>query len=387
MDTVKTSAFQRVQALCAFGPRPIGSAENRAAGEYLRAELARLGYAVETQEYECPYWEPVSALLELDGRRLEMQPNIYTLDCDLTAGTAACGTLAELQAADLAGKILLVHGALAAQPITPAYVVYAQGPDPLCELIKAKNPAAVIAVESNPQNLFLFLEDWTFPIPSCRVYPETGRVLLRAAGQPVHLRLESRRMTATTANVVARQPGRGEKKLVVCAHFDTAYDTPGAFDNASGVAVLLSLAEAFAGRELGCGLELVAFSGEDSGGVDFFPYAERQGDFTTIRAAINVDGVGDWLSTTSMMSLGGEPDFETLARGMAEKRPDLVWVEPWYESDHSMFFFHGVPVIAISSKNFPPICHRAADTPDWLNPAKLDRVVDLAEELILWLSE
>jgi aminopeptidase YwaD len=387
MDAVQTNTMQHLRQLCAFGPRPVGSAENRAAGDYIRAQFERLGYTVKMQEYTCPYWEPVSALLELDGQRLDVEANPYSPDCDLTAETMRCGSLAELETAKLEGKILLVHGALAAQSIVASYFVYAQGPDPLCELIKSKNPAAVIAVESNPHNLFLFLEDWTFPIPSARVQAESGRALLRAAGHPVHLRLESRNITGTTANVVARRIVRGEQRLVVCAHFDTAFNTPGAFDNASGTAVLLALAERFSGKDLRLGLELVAFSGEDSGGTDFFPYAERCSDFENIHAAINVDGVGDWLGTHSLMAMGGEAGFEAMARQTAAQYPDLVFVDPWYESDHSSFFFRGVPVMAVSSKNFAPICHRPADTPDWIDPDKLERVVDLVEELILRLAQ
>ena len=46
-------------------------------------------------------------------------------------------------------------------------------------------------------------------------------------------------------NVIATRPGlfRPEQRVVVLAHFDTVADSPGADDNASGVALLLELAE------------------------------------------------------------------------------------------------------------------------------------------------
>jgi Zn-dependent M28 family amino/carboxypeptidase len=46
-------------------------------------------------------------------------------------------------------------------------------------------------------------------------------------------------------NVIATRPGLSnpEKRVVVLAHFDTVADTPGADDNASGVALLLELAQ------------------------------------------------------------------------------------------------------------------------------------------------
>ena len=35
--------------------------------------------------------------------------------------------------------------------------------------------------------------------------------------------------------------GEGNKKVVLCAHYDTVYNTPGAYDNSSGAAVLLEM--------------------------------------------------------------------------------------------------------------------------------------------------
>lgn len=387
---MKTSPtpFQHLQRLTDFGPRPIGAESTRAAEAYIRGVFSGCGLPVETEDYACPHWQAGSARLLLAGRDLPVTANPYSPDCGLTAEIVPCASLAELEAANLAGKILVAHGALVANPIVPEYVVYAQGPDALAEAVKAKKPAAVIAVEVNPLNPFLFLEDWTFPIPNARVLAESGRALLQNAGSPAQLQLQSTRVESSTANVVARQSGQSEKRIVVCAHYDTTFTTPGAMDNASGAAVLLALAERFRGENTRLALEWVAFSGEDSGGVDFFPYAAAHPDFENIRAAINIDAVGTWLGTTSITMLGDNAPVEAAARGLVAASPDLVWVDPWYESDHSSFFFRGVPAIAISTKGFPAeIYHRASDTADWIDPAKLERAVELVAQLICALDE
>jgi Zn-dependent M28 family amino/carboxypeptidase len=42
-------------------------------------------------------------------------------------------------------------------------------------------------------------------------------------------------------NIIAEREGRDRRVVVIGAHYDTATGTPGADDNASGVAVLLEL--------------------------------------------------------------------------------------------------------------------------------------------------
>jgi nitroreductase len=66
-------------------------------------------------------------------------------------------------------------------------------------------------------------------------------------------------------NIEVRLPGRddGAGALVIGAHYDTVRGSPGADDNASGVAVLIELARLLEGAELGRGVRLVAFVNEE----------------------------------------------------------------------------------------------------------------------------
>ena len=68
-----------------------------------------------------------------------------------------------------------------------------------------------------------------------------------------------------TGNVIARLGPAGKPLFVVGAHYDSAYDTPGADDNASGVAVVLAVAEQLAAVQdtLPYSIELVAWTNEE----------------------------------------------------------------------------------------------------------------------------
>ncbi len=62
-----------------------------------------------------------------------------------------------------------------------------------------------------------------------------------------------------------KQENKQEKPIVIGAHYDTVPGTPGADDNATGVAVLLELAAEFASRPLKYPVQLVAFDMEEYG--------------------------------------------------------------------------------------------------------------------------
>lgn len=69
----------------------------------------------------------------------------------------------------------------------------------------------------------------------------------------------------TVRNLVAELPGRERRDeiVVVGAHYDTVPGSPGANDNGSGIAALISLARAFAGEAQGRTVRFAAFVNEE----------------------------------------------------------------------------------------------------------------------------
>ena len=76
------------------------------------------------------------------------------------------------------------------------------------------------------------------------------------------LTIESERKPGYSANMVARS-AKQPSTVVICAHLDTKFDTPGALDNGSGLAVLLALAQTLDKADYPFALELVAFTNEE----------------------------------------------------------------------------------------------------------------------------
>ena len=105
---------------------------------------------------------------------------------------------------------------------------------------------------------------------------------------------------------------------MICAHYDTRIDTPGAVDNGAGVAALLTLARLLTSRQLGIGLEFVAFSAEEYGGLCDSEYVRHSGDeLGSVVAAVNIDGIGLTLGATTVAISSAELRRASRAGGRA----------------------------------------------------------------------
>jgi aminopeptidase YwaD len=180
---------------------------------------------------------------------------------------------------------------------------------------------------------------------------------------------------------------------VLLAHFDTVNSTTGAVDNASGVAVLLALAESLAVAGLpteppALSLEWLLVNGEENGGLGDAAYLrEREHTLDQILAVINVDGVGQQVGANSITVMGASQPFQDQVRALHRAYPGVIWADPWYESDHSVFLWRGVPCVPFSSVGVANTGHLPDDDVEWISPAKLGEVVSLVADVIQALQD
>ncbi len=179
------------------------------------------------------------------------------------------------------------------------------------------------------------------------------------------------RETANTRNVVMLLPGEDEQLkneyIIIGAHFDhlgmggpgsssRAPDTTGvhhgADDNASGVSLMLELAEKFAltrgshKRSIIC----ISFSGEEEGLLGSKHFTDSSGiDLSKVNAMVNLDMVGR-LNDTSMLQISGVGTAAGL-KELVNAKSDTSIVklklsdEGYGPSDHSSFYFKNIPVL------------------------------------------
>ena len=122
-------------------------------------------------------------------------------------------------------------------------------------------------------------------------------------------------------NLIAELPGRERRDeiIVVGAHYDTVAGSPGANDNGTGVAALLSLARAFAGDQQTRTIRFVAFVNEappyfqteSMGSLVYAKACRSRGE--KIVAMISMVMLGESTDAKSMISFVGNDDSQFFA--------------------------------------------------------------------------
>jgi len=120
-------------------------------------------------------------------------------------------------------------------------------------------------------------------------------------------------------NIETEIRGARPEIVVIGAHYDSVFGSPGANDNASGVAALLALARRFAGKPTGQTLRFVAFVNEEP----FFFQTEQMGSFVY---ASRCKARGDQIS--GMISLETIGYFSDAPRSQIYPSPGLSLFYP-----------------------------------------------------------
>lgn len=222
-------------------------------------------------------------------------------------------------------------------------------------------------------------------------------------------------------NIVVERPGTDPTAaaVLVGAHFDTVQGSPGADDNASGVAVALEVARQLRDRPTRRPLRVVFFDEEEQGLVGSAAYTRSPSRTEGLAAAVIVEMVGYTCKSAGCqrfppgLPAGIAPDvgefvavvgdlehLDLLAAFRRAAGPDRppVFALPVPDkgdglpdtrrSDHAPFWDHGIGAVMVTDtadlRN--PHYHRPSDTPETLDPVFLAGVaavvIDATAELL-----
>lgn len=375
------AAFAHVQHLAGtIGPRVAGTASERQAAEYLAAQFRQFGYQVDLHAFRFPYFE---------ARRVELQQlgaasrPVQAVAFFYSAPTVSGGLEADVVHAGL-GRPSDYEG----RQVTGAVALVERGAITFGD--KAANAAArgalaVVVYNNQAEGVMAGALPEPSRIPAVAISREDGLRLVEAAAQGrlrVRLLVDTVLETRSTSNVVATKQGavRPEEIIVVGAHYDSVPGSPGANDNASGVAVVLEAARVLAGSPTPRTVQFVLFAAEELGLFGSLAFAgERRGG---VVAMINIDMVG-WGST---LMVGNSPGRgETMVNAAVEVARTLgITVNRFRNtgSDHASFERAGIPAVFLH-RGVDPYYHRPTDLPSIVDPRNLEEAARLVVGMLL----
>lgn len=401
--TLRERTLAHLERLCVeIGERPVGSPGNLLATGYFRDVATRLGWTVESNLMEVVDWKEDGATLTCRDASFDVFPSPYSRGCEVNAGLVTASSTRELEALRMEGAILLLRGEIAGEQLMPKNFRFYNPPEHgrILSLLEAGKPAVIVCATRRNSSLagglhpFPLIEDGDFDIPSVFTTDEEGARIETLRGRTFQLTSTAARIPSTAWNVLARKGDTAVGRIVLTAHIDAKRGTPGAIDNATGVTVLLLLAELLAGYGGGPAVELVALNGEDYYAVPGqMDYIRRHMQVPAdILLDINIDGAGHREGDISFSFFDLPEWIESAARGVMERFPGIREGAPWPQGDHSIFVQHGIPAIAVSSAWFldhmetQDVTHTPRDRLEIVDPSKVAGIARAVANLVERLS-
>jgi hypothetical protein len=383
MPPLDRAALRRdVERLAAIGPRFAGTTGEERGREFVRAELEAAGVAAVREEpFEHLAYRPGGASCRVVGTEFDLtsaglqSTAAGTVEAEaiyVGGGDEEALALVADRGPELAGRIAVVRSGVP-MTVVPGLV--------------ARGAAGIVVVGQVPDGLLNHFTANFYPpplappwegrvlaAPGVTVEAEAGErlVALLSAG-PTRLRLEHRAdyETATSANVVAEIPGSepDAPRVVVGAHYDTQLESPGAADNATGIAALLAMARAWSGARPRRTIELVAFGVEEPAAWGASNYVARR-EPESIAAMVNLDALGPPVRATR--TIVADPRIAALvadcARATGWEVEQELDARDFPFADHAPFVAAGIPACWIWRYPPPhPYYHSAGDTPRWVD--------------------
>jgi hypothetical protein len=395
MHVNRERLWNHVGVLCEeIGPRLSGTPADERTVEYISGHFRRCGTQVEVQDFPCPGWEHKATELTLlttsGSEPLPVFAQTFTEACDIEAELVGVNTRQELELApDLEGKILLLYGEAASN--------LAADRNPTLMSVEGRRPSAVIVMGRSETVSTKLIRDPFLRVPAAAVSHSVGLRLRENEGKPARLRIHARRYDSMGHNVIGRLPGEGKGHIVVAAHYDTAANSPGATDNASGTAVVLELCELFAAmgkRKLG--IDFIAYGAEEygrhggnlGGNLGSVEYVRRHPVETReARAVIEADCIGTVAIPPRVSVMGWSASqrkgildvFQQFPRCIADVRPET-------EVPRTALNLPGIPVMAFVNDYGKLPIHTAQDTIDLMSPEEMAYNAHIIAAVVEYLS-
>ena len=390
-DSSADRAYGHVENIASIGPRFAGTAAETMAASYIENEFKSYGLEVWVENFtiEKSYTIEENHLRVTSPEQFDLDfvPILYSPSAENVAGELAQVTELPANYDQLQGQFVLVD-----RENLEGFIGEMTGAMPLAVLTYYENwptHSEIWTAELNFPVLWISWEDAQHLIE-----------LLAHDNVEVNLQFKVRAENSISQNVVALMRGQSDETIVVGAHHDSML-TPGAVDDASGVAVVLEIAHILSTENLQRTILFTSFGGEELGLLGSADFAGRHTE-NKIVATIIFDAIAPGPENGLRIGLEGPREYATTewldayAQELAENMGFYVGSEDIYtvggDSDYASFTNLGVPgtwVYWVNPEHGDALwpTHTLGDNLDAVNKTRLGQVVTFGAELVRRLAD
>jgi hypothetical protein len=194
-------------------------------------------------------------------------------------------------------------------------------------------------------------------------------------------------------NIIATLPGRSDEHVIVTAHADTIAVSPGADDDASGIASILVIADIMKSYSYNATVKFIIFTGEEIGLLGSTDYAKRAyNQNQKIIGVLSLDKIGYANSKEDGQIIRHHANEQsdwmiTLSKKIAKQYDtqiglDVVGLDFDASSDHCAFVNYGFTGSNLVEEALNPFYHTSEDTVEHINTSYLEKVTKLSIGII-----
>jgi hypothetical protein len=347
--------------------------------DYIHQRLSELKVETEKQVYPFVGWEPNGTPeLEILSPFSKVLKTAYLL---FSGSTPSAGIRGKLTYHGVKGLIPGVYD-------MPCYNVVDENERILAQVV----------VNSGGDPIALLNPRAKFPIPavvmSFEDHLRVQELLNDNHDVEVFVKVEGNIKECKSANIISHpyksQNKANKKKVIVCAHSDTTLNTPGAYDNGSGIAGIVEVARRLSSEnhDFPFDIDVIAFSNEEVGfiGADYYVNdLKEKGTLNEIAAVINLDQIS---AGDKIWSWVGPEEFRQKVKdsfiesGAYERNDFVIDIDtPKAGADEWMFHLEGIPTALLMFWRLPDY-HRPTDTMEKIEYDKVELIIETVFNLL-----
>lgn len=378
-----------------IGWRWIGSAGEKQAGNWVENFWHKLGLTVERKFTACPAWDYELTKLSVDDEIFTADAQMFSAGCDFTGELIALVPKSDCSIpASVSGKIVIIK-----EQDTEDYGDFENAlffRIALLEALKNAGVLAVIIISVLPETYATKMFRTPGSDLACAaVSATTGEQLLKHIGEQAALKIVASERAGETAYIATEIGPKDAPLCLAVAHYDGAPISKAAVDNASGLAIMLTLSEYFSKNiPKDKRIRFIAFGGHEYGGMDMCGYTSKyyaeqhQAEIEQIKYLIHLDVLGI-KGTTPEVKIHGSDELlaKTRLALATEKQVNVFEYKGFVGADFGVFMRQGVPCIMMeSSKSEYNIAayHSPLDDMRWIGTdGELDAAFEVAKTILL----